>query len=473
MPDLNEMTINFNYDDIIAQGRNEITMSRNFVREKRVEFRNRFKLYNNQRKQKDKIGDTSMFNVITTMLAVYYSDEMQVAFSGRDIGDVTAASNVEDLAKFDYEEMGMDVINYMTQWDRFFFGVGIRQLSDWNKKTKTPIPRTLNPMTWLPDPNGHLVVTNFRFMGFEVSYTRSQMTEEAGFINLDKLPKTVNKKGTETELTEAAYREAQNLGQEEYKKDDNPDNIVYDMVDHFMIIKGSDGKSKKFLVTFDDEVKEIYRFEEILPVTAAEKDDPSLVPFPISLNYYSPSRNDPFGTSVPDLVEDKQRAMSVFKNLQVAAAKADIYPMYMYNRDKILNRRDLDFAFNKFIAVRGEVGDAVVKPLNKAGTKLDTSLNVIQALNADIEISTGIDKNAQGVLSDQQRTLGEVQQTTANANLRFLLGSKINAWGERRFWKLWYRAYKQNFEAAEKKIIRLKSAMNLTGSKPMETIYLD
>jgi len=452
--------IDYNYDDIIAQAKEEIRLSRDYVREKRIEFRDRLKLYNNQRKQKDKIGDTSIFNVMNTMLAVYYSDEMQVTFSGRDMGDVTAAANTEDLAKFDYEEMGMDVLNYLVQWDRFFFGVGIRQLSGWNKKTKTPIPKSLNPLTWLPDPSGHLIINNFRWNGFEVSYNRSQMTPERGFINLHLLKEKSGKRGTDSELTEAAYREAQGLDDVEDQHNKNKNNISYDMVDQFMEIKGSDGINRKFLVTFDDEVTNIFRFEEIKAITAAEKEDPSLVPFPLALNYYSPNRTDPFGTSVPDLVEDKQRAKSVFKNLQMSAAKADIYPMYMYNRDKILNRRDLDFAFNKFIAVRGDVGDTVVRPLNKSGSKLDTSLNVIQALDGDIEISTGIDKNASGVLSDQQRTLGEVQQTTANANLRFLLGSKINAWGERRFWKLWYRLYKQNFAAAEKKVIRLKSAMN-------------
>jgi len=460
MPDTKKEEIGYNYDDIIAQASAEIKLSRDYVREKRVEFRNRLKLYNNQRKQKDKIGDTSIFNVMSTMLAIYYSDEMQVSFSGRDISDVTAASNTNDLAKFDYEEMGLDVKNYMVQWDRFFFGVGIRQLSAWNKKLKTPSPKTLNPLTWLPDPNGHLVISNFRWNGFEVTYTKAEMTADAGFFNTNLLKSKSGKKGTESELTEAAYQEAQGLSPVEHKANANPDNTAYDMIDHFMIIRDKDGISKKFLVTFNDEVTEIFRFEEIEAVSLMEKEDPSLVPFPLALNYYSPNRTDPFGTSVPDLVEDKQRAKSVFKNLQVAAAKADIYPMYMYNRDKILNRRDLDFAFNKFIAVRGDVGDSVVKPLNKAGAKLDTSLNAVQSLDGDIEIATGVDRNAQGVLSDQQRTLGEVQQTTANANLRFLLGSKINAWGERKFWKLWLRMYRQNFQAAEKKVVRLKSAMN-------------
>jgi len=449
----------FSYDAVLAQGKAEVKSARDLVRSKRVELRNRIRLYNNQRKQKDKIGDTTIFNIITTLLAIYYSDKSQVSFSGREVGDVSAAQNTEYLYNFDYDEMEMEVLNYMVQWDRFFFGVGIRQLTAWNKKTTTPDPKTLNPLTWLPDPNGHLLAKNFRFMGFEVQYTRRDMTEEAGFFNQEnlKIKKTPN--GSEQEQNETAYWQAQGLDYPAYRDSSSKEGEVFDMIDQFMILKGSDGKERKFLVTFNDDVTEIFRMEEIEPVTAAERVDPSLIPWPITLNYYAPNRTDPFGTSVPDLVEDKQRAKSVIKNLQIAAVKADIYPMYLYNRDKILNRRDLDFAFNKFIAIRGDVDDNVVKPLNKADPKLAAALNTNQWLDADIEAATGADKNTQGVLSEHDRTLGEVQQTTANANLRFLLGSKINSWGDRRFVKLWYRLYKQNFKSADKKIVRIQSGI--------------
>jgi hypothetical protein len=224
-------------------------------------------------------------------------------------------------------------------------------------------------------------------------------------------------------------------------------------------LKDTDGITRKYLVTVDETVTEIFRIEEIEPVTAKERENPEYIPWPISLNHYMPQREDPFGVSIPDLIEDKQRAKSIFKNLRVAAEKANLYPMYMYNRDKILNRRDLDFAFNKFIAVRGDVGTAAISPINKAPSRTSDSLNNEYALDADIEISTGASKNAQGVMSEQQRTLGEQEIIQANANLRYALGSKINAWGERRFWRLWYRLYQQNFTGTDKKIIRIQSAL--------------
>ena len=149
---------------------------------------------------------------MTTMLAIYYSDEMQVSFQGREVGDTTQAANAEHIAKFDYDEMEMDIINYQTQWDRLFFGVGIRQISEWNEQTKTPIAKHLSALAWLPDPKGGMDAKNYRWHGFELEYTRDEMTEERGFFNLDLLPKkTANKEASELEQNRIAYQEAQGL----------------------------------------------------------------------------------------------------------------------------------------------------------------------------------------------------------------------------------------------------------------------
>lgn len=436
-------------DEILAQALAEVTESRAYVSTKREAFRDRIKLYNNQRRQRDKVGDNSIYNIINTLLAIYYTDEVQVGFVGREFGDVEKASNLENLYKFDHEEMEMDVTNYLVQWDRFFFGVGIKLLAEWNKKTQTPIARTVSPLSWLPDPNGFLMMRNFRYSGFEVEYLDSQLTTKNGFFNLDRLSVLpVLDKSSETEMTREALNEAHNLSD---AGDVNRESQrVYKMIDLFTCLNG-----KKYLLTLNNDCTEIFRAEPIEPVTDEEKENPAIVEFPITLHYYSPDRTDPFGVSIPDLIEDKQRAKSVIKNLRIAVKKADLYPMYLYNRDKILNKRDLDFAFNKFIAVRGDV-DGSVTPMNKGVTRQNETINEDQMLDRDIEMTTGADKVTQGITSSGARTASEIQQVTANANLRFILGSRINGWAEKRFAKLWIRLYRQNF--SKEKVIRIKSA---------------
>ena len=48
---------------------------------------------------------------------------MTSVFSGRQLGDDEMADSLNNLAEFDQEEMGLDKLNYDTQWNRLFYGV--------------------------------------------------------------------------------------------------------------------------------------------------------------------------------------------------------------------------------------------------------------------------------------------------------------------------------------------------------------
>jgi hypothetical protein len=59
---------------------------------------------------------------------------------------------------------------------------------------------------------------------------------------------------------------------------------------------------------------------ELEPETEEEKKDPTLVPFPFALYYYSPLPDSFYGISVVDLLEDKQSRFSQLLNLELARA---------------------------------------------------------------------------------------------------------------------------------------------------------
>lgn len=451
----------YSEDAILTQISEEFSEGLEFVREKREVFRTRLKLYNNQRKQRDKIGVTTLYNVMNTLLAVYYTDDLAVSFGGKGIAGTGIAENLEKLAKSDQEDMDMDVINYLTQWDRFFFGVGIRAVHGFDFDNQVPYVESYDPFSWIPDPQMTLKPNSARFMGFEIEALKSDMTEERGFFDTDKLSYVGKnaQRSDENAQTMEAYRDAQGLsttdrllaGRNGLDKKKYAGE-VYNMVNWYTIIDG-----KRYLITCDAEFKKIVRMEHIKPVFKKEKKNELLTPWGVALSYYSPSRVDPFGTSVADLVEDKQRAKSVIANLNVAAVKAALYPMYLYNRQKILNRRDLDFSFNKAIGVNGDPNGSVL-PLNKDATRIGEAQNTSQMLDRETSLSTGASEAQQGVMSDTSRTLGEVQQVQANANIRFALGNKINNIGEKDFWMLWYRCYVQFFPKAEAKMVEVTNA---------------
>jgi len=59
----------------------------------------------------------------------------------------------------------------------------------------------------------------------------------------------------------------------------------------------------------------ILAVEKLVAVRAEEKQDSNKIPFPVIIRHYSPLRGDPYGISIPDILEDKQRMQQLFMNL--------------------------------------------------------------------------------------------------------------------------------------------------------------
>jgi len=162
------------------------------------------------------------------------------------------------------------------------------------------------------------------------------------------------------------------------------------------------------------------------------------------------------GVSVPDLIEDKQRARAILQNLGLMSAKADVEPMYLFNEDRIKNRADLKFGFNKFIRVQGEGGVAdAVQPMNKPVVHQQVSW-IMDLLDQSSQRALATPEIQQGIISKQQRTLGELELVSAKVDTRYSLAAKIFGWSEAEFWMMWYQGYKEHFKGKiDKKMVRI------------------
>jgi hypothetical protein len=159
---------------------------------------------------------------------------------------------------------------------------------------------------------------------------------------------------------------------------------------------------------------------------------------------------------VPDIIEDKQRARSILQNLGLLSAKADVEPMYLFNEDRIKNRADLKFGFNKFVRVQGQgaVNDAI-QPMNKPVVHQQVSW-IMDLLDQSAQRSMATPEIQQGIVSSQARTLGELELVSAKVDTRYSLAAKIFGWSEVEFWQNWYQGYKDHFHAKiDKKFVRL------------------
>lgn len=416
----------------------------------------RLKLYNNQRKDASAVGDTTLFTVMQTILASFYEDELTVNFVGREDGDDEIAEMITAMAKHDHKKMGKDEIDYFWLWDTLFYGRGLVYINEYDRKEMIPKPELFDPSTFLRDPKASSVNGNngrggMRFGGREIEFGKHELTKETGYFDFDDLKGQSEVKS----LINQAQQErdsAQGHNTEQFNKSDEDlgDNQLYPGTQWFTHWKAPNSdKVKKVMVILANNRSKVIKYVEF------DKR------FPIVDRPLYPTSKSWDGTSIPDLVEDKQRQKSVALNLVMQGMKADLYPMYLYDEDRIKNKGDLlKFAFNKFVGVKGG-GDirGAVNPMNKSTPKMDLANWVLNTLDASAQIATATPDMQQGQISDQQRTLGELNLVASKVDTRYSLTAKVFSWSEEDFWRFWYLLHKEHFtDGVDEKIIRIVGA---------------
>ena len=224
---------------------------------------------------------------------------------------------------------------------------------------------------------------------------------------------------------------------------------------HFTIIDG-----KKYRVVTNHEISAILAFEYLKPVTLEEKDDESLVPFPVTLKYYFWVKGRVMGLSVPDLNRDSQSAVSKLFNLYLAMAYRNTF-----GGDRLVRVSELQDPDSlntptiegKDIPVTETARSLqdIVYELPRESTNAVPS-NMLEMLRANAESIIGASAVQQGVSGQNDATLGELQMAQQNGNLQFLLMENVGAWAEEWKWKnLWFRQYVANMKSSDRKQVAL------------------
>ena len=440
---------------IIEQIKDEFALCWELTQAKRAESLKRLKLYNNQKRDKAKVGDPLLFTVFNAVMARLYEDTLGVIFGAKEEGDEETAENLNSLAVHDYNIMGKGELDYDWDWDAGFFGRGLMLLNDFDRDegVMCPVAEVVDPMCFLRDPNATSVNGNqkgygaLRFWGREIGLSKKQMEEHPSYFNLTGLKKDKDVKSIKDEA-DKARREAQGLQVLDAKEEALNENYVYNLLEWWTHYKG-----KKALVTLAEGRKKMVRFQYL-----KGSDGKPLKLWPLIDRAIFPMAHSWDGVSIPDLIEDKQRARSVMINLGMESALADLYPMYLFNKRKIKNTRDLKFGFNKFVAVGGDVNNTVM-PIQKSLFHQQVNL-ILDILNTAAEKATAAPEVVQGVQPRKSRTFGETEEVVAGSGARHSLSAKIFGWSEKRFWRQWYFLYKKHFkDEIDEKIIRIEGPL--------------
>ncbi len=418
----------------------------------------RLKLYNNQKRDKNLVGDPLLFGIHQTLLAKLYNDRLSVAFEGKEEGDSETAENLGDLAGYDYTVMKKEQLDYMWDWDTLFTGRGIVCLEYFNrdKRFMCPSPELIDSFTWLRDPvatsmNGDMNrIGAMRFGGREIGMSKQEMKDNGNYINIGDLKRGVNVKSLIQDAMNARDNAA---GLEEIFGKTVPEFKASGNFDFYLLEWNTHWKGKKVKVALGNSMKLIVRYQEVGDST----NDWGYIDRPLYPNSHSWD-----GVSIPDLVEDKQRQRSVALNLGLNILKADLYPSYVYNEKAIKSPQDLQnmLEFNKFIPTKGDIpATNAVTPLNKVSPNGQLLDYILQTLDASAQRATATPAMNQGQISGEDRTLGELNLVASGSNDRYSLAAKIFGWSENAFWAQWYRLYKDNFEEVlDEKTIRIKGA---------------
>jgi len=452
------------YESLIQQVQKEYKVAFDFMKPKIDKWRMRLKLYNNQKRDEEAVGDTTLFTTFQTVLASLYEDRLAVSFGGREDGDEETADNLEAMAKADYDDMEKDQLDFEWDFNTLFCGRGLVLMEEFERdpdnNTFLPVPEVIDFLTWLRDPKATSVNGNrkgkgaMRFGGNDIKMSRQDMEDNPNFFKDIDFKSLKYGESTQSLVTDAEQSRDDAQGRQTQKKDTEADlgaNAEYDVTQWFSHWKKPDGSIVKVKLWLGNDRSILLGLKELKRNY-----------WPILDRPLYPTSHDWDGTSIPDLVEDKQRARAIAQNLGLKAMKADLYPMYIYNTNKITNKADLNFDFDKYIGVDVKANESLessVIPLNKARPNLQLLDFIYKSLDASAQKATATPELQQGAISSQQRTLGELNLVASNVDTRYSLSAKVFGWSEKRFWQHWYNLYKDNFaEDIDEKVLRIVGA---------------
>lgn len=419
-----------------------------YIKPKWDEWALRLKLYNNQKRDKEAVGDNTLFTIFQTVLASLYSDQLIAAFVPRESGDEDTAENLDITAEYDHDQMEKDIVDYEWDFEAMFFGRGLLALMEFNREKMAPVPEVWNVMTVLRDPYARSVNGDTkgrgraRFLGREIRMTKNEMKEMDLYFNFKDLKTSDTSTMSLVDENMRITADAAGLSDVSKFQALAGENETLRLLEWFTIWDG-----KRVFVTLADNMKKVVRYE-VLETLDIPIIDRVIYPIPGSWD----------GVSIPDLIEDKQRARAVATNLALSTVKSGLHPMYLFDETRIKNRNDLNFEFNKFVGVQGNPTGAV-QVMPKEVIKQDVAF-ILETLASGAERSTASPDTKQGARPDESGTATRDALINQGTDTRYSLSAKVFGWSEKRFWKQWYKLYKDNFvDGIDEKTVRITGAL--------------
>lgn len=419
-------------------------------------------MMNNLQRGEQNVASTTLYSFFYRVFGALYTNTMAVKFVPGGDADLKSTASMNTLAVSDAQEMDKAMLDFDWLWDACFYGRGYLETLGWHKKRKLMQPEVINPMFFSYDP---------------------YFSAKDKWRYYDKW-KLMNKHELERVIRDGLMESGVKIGdietgvdpyiwtwhiQAELAKDVNPaptDSIVpssgiYQILEHAMYIDG-----EKWIVQTNRSITQILRKDKLELDDDPDHDGESLWPLCIKQIFREPHSSAT--VSVPDLIEDKHRALNVLLNLAYVAVKDEVNPIYLYDTTKVQNMAQFfQRQVNQHIPVN-DVNDAVatLKQKPSLSNSALAFINVMKSEAADA-IGSAMPPALGGKGSKKNATQDAMLQQIAD--LAQSIQAKLITNGEAEFWSTWYQRYLKHKQDGDMKIATITDALGTT----FEQIQLD
>ena len=163
---------------MLEQVQSEYLQSYGTVYNKRMNFLDDLRVYNDARRTREKVRINLAFANVRSLQSMSVRDTLDIQFiGGQKLANIPKADNWNKMAKNAKNKMGMTKVKIETSSNKYIHGVGITIL---DYDGEDIIATGFDTKMWMPDPNGWLTAEKFRFMGFKKFMNKQEM-EDLGF----------------------------------------------------------------------------------------------------------------------------------------------------------------------------------------------------------------------------------------------------------------------------------------------------
>jgi len=429
----------------------------------------RTKLLNNQKKDKNSVGVPLLYTTMNTVVSALYDDKLGVTHIPYSSAGIGRAEVLDKLALNDYRVMKKAITDYFWIHDAGFYGFSPLLMQGWNEKKQVPEVELMDPMTFFYDPRACFVddfmgKAGLRYFGRQrlkgldyIKNSNRHFNTDSDAVmpgrgNTDRVERTI-------QVRSESKGEVSNLQ------------------------KGLRGNPKDGVLvtewwTFDDEGKRVY--VEVAGDLTKGMSESCIIRYEVLefqdawplINRVLIPRGDSFrGLSIPDLIEDKQRYMAKFLNLNLKSAEFATYGQYLLDTKRISMDEIGTPAPNKFIPVNGDPTGAM-QSVPREGMRGDGQW-VLQYMESVAQQSTATPSIIQGQTPDKSRSATEIATQSTGIDRRYTLSAKILGWSEQAYYEQWYRCYETFFPKSGEKVIRLMGELGTLFSSAKKNDFID